>query len=236
MMGLLVDGVWRDDSFDTARMKDGRFNRPTTKFRNWVTPDGSPGPSGEGGFPAEPGRYHLYVSLACPWAHRTIIFRQLKQLESAISMSVTSWHMGEQGWTFDTDRGLERRRGQRRGSSCRRSICSPIRNTPAASACRCCGTRSASTIVNNESSEIIRMLNSAFDAFTNEHTDYYPAELRGEIDASTSWSTRTSTTASIAPASPPRRRPTRRRSATCSRRSTSSSGGWRGSATSPARA
>ncbi len=115
-MGLLVDGVWRDDSFDKARMEGGRFNRPTTKFRNWVTPDGSPGPSGEGGFPAEAGRYHLYVSLACPWAHRTIIFRQLKRLESVISMSVTSWHMGENGWTFDTGRRLERRRGQRRGA------------------------------------------------------------------------------------------------------------------------
>ena len=104
-MGLLVDGVWRDDSFDKARMEGGRFNRPTTKFRNWVTPDGSPGPTGEGGFPAEPGRYHLYVSLACPWAHRTIIFRQLKGLESVISMSVTSWHMGENGWTFNTREG-----------------------------------------------------------------------------------------------------------------------------------
>ena len=86
-MGLLVDGVWRDDSFDKARMEGGRFNRPTTKFRNWITPDGSPGPSGEGGFAAETGRYHLYVSLACPWAHRTMIFRHLKRLENVISMS-----------------------------------------------------------------------------------------------------------------------------------------------------
>ena len=108
-MGLLVDGVWRDDSFDKARMEGGRFNRPTTKFRNWVTPDGSPGPSGEGGFAAETGRYHLYVSLACPWAHRTIIFRHLKRLENVISMSVTSWHMGENGWTFDRQGRLERR-------------------------------------------------------------------------------------------------------------------------------
>ena len=104
-MGLLVDGVWRDDSFDKARMEGGRFNRPTTKFRNWITPDGSPGPSGEGGFAAETGRYHLYVSLACPWAHRTIIFRHLKRLENVISMSVTSWHMGETGWTFDRQEG-----------------------------------------------------------------------------------------------------------------------------------
>src|SRR5581483_6887448 len=81
-MGLLVEGVWRDDSYDKERHQDGRFNRPTTKFRNWITPDGSAGPSGESGFPAEAGRYHLYVSLACPWAHRTIIFRHLKRLES----------------------------------------------------------------------------------------------------------------------------------------------------------
>src|SRR5262245_48846790 len=101
-MGLLVEGVWRDDSADIARFRDGRFNRPTTKFRNWVTPDGGPGPSGGGGFAAETGRYHLYVSLACPWAHRTVIYRRLKGLETAISMSVTSWHMAEQGWTFDS--------------------------------------------------------------------------------------------------------------------------------------
>ena len=86
-MGLLVDGVWRDDNFDKARNQDGRFNRPTTKFRNWITPDGSPGPSGEGGFPAEAGRYHLYVGYHCPRAHRTIIFRALKKLEGAITIS-----------------------------------------------------------------------------------------------------------------------------------------------------
>src|SRR6187455_627656 len=103
-MGLLVDGVWQDD---VSRTKDGHFIRPTTKFRNWVTPDGSPGPSGEGGFAAESGRYHLYVSLACPWAHRTVIYRRLKGLESAISMSVTSWLMGEEGWTFDKETGSD---------------------------------------------------------------------------------------------------------------------------------
>ena len=86
-MGLLVDGVWRDDSADSTRFRDGRFNRPTTKFRNQVTPDGSPVPNSEVGFAAEPGRYHLYVSNACPWAHRTIIFRKLKKLENVISVS-----------------------------------------------------------------------------------------------------------------------------------------------------
>src|SRR4029079_10272363 len=104
-MGLLVDGVWRDDSFDKARMEGGRFNRPTTKFRNWVTPDGSPGPSGQGGFAAEAGRYHLYVSLACPWAHRTVIFRRLKALENVVSMSIVSPDMLKDGWTFDISEG-----------------------------------------------------------------------------------------------------------------------------------
>ena len=109
-MGLLVEGVWRDDSFDAARMKDGRFNRPTTKFRNWITPDGSPGPSGIGDFPAEPGRYHLYVSLACPWAHRTIIFRQLKRLES-IDLDVGDLVAhGRERLDLRHRRGLERRR------------------------------------------------------------------------------------------------------------------------------
>ena len=97
-MGLLVDGVWQDDA---SRTKDGHFQRPTTQFRNWVTADGGAGPTGEAGFKAEPGRYHLYVSLACPWAHRTVIFRKLKALESVISLSAVSPDMGRDGWTFD---------------------------------------------------------------------------------------------------------------------------------------
>src|SRR5262245_60581016 len=101
-MGLLVDGVWQDD---VSRTKDGQFIRPTAQFRNWVTPDGRPGPSGEGGFNAEPGRYHLYVSLACPWAHRTVIFRKLKTLENVVSLSVVSPNMGREGWTFNKPEG-----------------------------------------------------------------------------------------------------------------------------------
>ena len=181
-MGLLVEGVWRDDSFDAARIKDGRFNRPTTKFRNWITPDGSPGPSGIGDFPAEPGRYHLYVSLACPWAHRTIIFRQLKQLTSIVSMSVTSWHMGENGWTFDTTEGSS---GDGVNGKARMSeiyLLADPKYTGRVSV-PVLWDKKRKTIVSNELSEIIRMLNSAFDAFTNEHTDYYPADLRREIDA-----------------------------------------------------
>src|SRR3954447_18518352 len=104
-MGLLVDGVWQDAWYDTAQT-GGRFVRQETQFRNWVTPDGAPGPTGEGGFRAEPGRYHLYVSLACPWAHRTLIFRRLKGLEDMIGLSVTHWLMGEQGWNFEPGEGV----------------------------------------------------------------------------------------------------------------------------------
>src|SRR6476660_1610536 len=103
-MGQLIDGKWSTQWYDTKK-SGGKFVRSQSGFRNWVTSDGSPGPSGEGGFAAETDRYHLYVSLACPWAHRTIIFRHLKGLENVISMSVTSWHMGENGWTFDKEEG-----------------------------------------------------------------------------------------------------------------------------------
>ena len=98
-MGLLIDGVWHDRWYDTGE-SGGRFVRSAAQCRNWVTADGSPGPSGEGGFKAEPGRYHLYVSLACPWAHRTLIFRKLKGLEGMIGVSVVHWLMAEHGWTF----------------------------------------------------------------------------------------------------------------------------------------
>jgi glutathionyl-hydroquinone reductase len=104
-MGLLVDGVWRDQWYDT-KAEGGRFVRPRTRFRNWVTPDGSAGPTGHGGFAAAPDRYHLYVSLACPWAHRTLIMRALKGLEGAVSLSVVHWRMGDRGWTFDAGRGV----------------------------------------------------------------------------------------------------------------------------------
>jgi putative glutathione S-transferase len=183
-MGLLVEGVWRDDSYDASRIKDGRFNRPTTKFRNWITHDGSPGPTGIGDFPAESGRYHLYVSLACPWAHRTIIFRQLKRLENVISMSVTSWHMGENGWTFDTAEGSsgDAVNGVQKMSEI--YLLADPKFTGRVTV-PVLWDKQRKTIVNNESSEIIRMLNSAFDSFTNAGTDYYPATLRAEIDATT---------------------------------------------------
>ena len=103
-MGMFVEGVWQDDEKQRTD-KSGAFQRPTTSFRNYITADGSTGPTGEGGFPAEAGRYHLYVSLACPWAHRTLIFRTLKKLEDVISVSVVSPDMGASGWTFDTTSG-----------------------------------------------------------------------------------------------------------------------------------
>ena len=110
-MGKLVEGKWHDVWYDTES-RDGRFVRQDSAFRNWITPDGSPGPSGAGGFPAEPGRYHLYVSLACPWAHRTMIMRRLKGLEEMISVSVVNAHMGAEGWTFDPGPGVVPDNGQ----------------------------------------------------------------------------------------------------------------------------
>lgn len=181
-MGFLLDGVWTDDAHDKSRNEGGRFNRPTTRYRNWVTPDGSPGPSGTGGFRAEAGRYHLYVSLACPWAHRTIIFRHLKRLENVISMSVTSWLMGENGWTFDKATGSS---GDEVNGAEKMSdiyLMADPKYTGRVSV-PVLWDKQQRTIVSNESSEIIRMLNSSFNALTNESADYYPKELRAEIDA-----------------------------------------------------
>ena len=104
-MGLLVEGEWREEWYDTKSTK-GHFKRGDSAFRNWVTPDGEPGPTGVGGFRAEAGRYHLYVSYACPWAHRTLIFRALKGLEDIIDVSVVHWLMAETGWTFEAGDGV----------------------------------------------------------------------------------------------------------------------------------
>ena len=164
------------------RTKDGHFIRPTTRFRNWVTPDGSPGPSGEGGFAAEAGRYHLYVSLSCPWAHRTVIFRKLKGLENVISMSIVSPDMLKDGWTFNKDEGSSGDQVNGKSKLSRNlsaGRCALHRPRQRAGAVGQAAARPSST---TSRPEIIRMLNSAFDAFTNVHTDYYPAALRGEID------------------------------------------------------
>ena len=177
-MGLLVDGVWQDD---VSRTEDGHFIRPNAKFRNWITPDGSAGPSSKDGFAAEPSRYHLYVSLACPWAHRTVIFRKLKGLENVISLSVVSPDMLKDGWTFDKAAGStgDEVNGKRKLSEI--YLLAEPRYSGRVSV-PVLWDKKRKTIVNNESAEIIRMLNSAFDAFTNIRTDYYPEKLRLEID------------------------------------------------------
>lgn len=179
-MGLLVDGVWHDKWYDTAE-SGGRFVRKESQFRHWVTADGAPGPSGDGGFKAEPGRYHLYVSLACPWAHRALIVRSLKGLEEIISVSVVHWLMRGEGWTFadgpgvvpDTVNGAERLYEvyvkAQPGYTGRVTV--PV-----------LWDRERATIVNNESSEIIRMFNTAFDGLGAKPGDYYPEALRPEID------------------------------------------------------
>ena len=177
-MGLLVEGVWQDD---VSRTKDGHFIRPTTQFRSWVTPDGSPGPTGDGNFAAAAGRYHLYVSLACPWAHRTLIFRKLKVLENVISVSVVSPEMGRDGWTFDQASGSSGDAVNGKSKLSEVYVLSEPRYTGRVSV-PILWDKERQMIVNNESSEIIRMFNSAFDAYTNVHTDYYPEALRDKIN------------------------------------------------------
>ena len=182
-MGQLVEGVWQKAPVESPTSADGRFRRQPAVFRNWITPDGSPGPSGEGGFPAESGRYHLYVSYACPWAHRTLIFRKLKGLEPHVGVSVVHPLMEDEGWTFATD--FDGATGdQLLGKRHLREIY--LTADPKAT-CRVTvpvlwDSRRA-TIVSNESAEIIRMFNSAFDAITGNGDDYYPEALRPEIDA-----------------------------------------------------
>ncbi|KQT07249.1 glutathionyl-hydroquinone reductase YqjG [Methylobacterium sp. Leaf399] len=177
-MGLLVDGVWRDAWYDTAST-GGRFKRTDAKFRNWVTADGSPGPSGEVGFPGEHGRYHLYVSLACPWAHRTLIVRALKGLDEAISVSVVDPHMGSEGWVFGTSPGATP--DTVNGASRLYEVY--LKADPAFTGrvtVPVLWDRTRATIVSNESAEIVRMLDAAFDA---EGPSLYPEALRPDIDA-----------------------------------------------------
>lgn len=180
-MGLLVDGKWHDQWYDTAST-GGRFVRSDAQFRNWITLDGSAGPTGTGGFRAEPARYHLYVSLACPWANRTLVLRVLKGLEKMISVSVVNPYMGKNGWTFEPGPGVVADPvGQARylyevyqraqiGYTGRVTV--PV-----------LWDLHRNTIVSNESSEIIRMLNSAFDGICASKGDYAPEELLPQIDA-----------------------------------------------------
>jgi len=178
-MGLLVNGAWQED---ISRTKEGRFIRPASVFGSFVTRDGSPGPSGQGDFAAEPGRYHLYVSLACPWAHRTLIFRALKKLEPVISVSITEPLYGKTGWEFGTARGGTPDTENGKATLAEIYLLADQHYTGRVSV-PVLWDKKRRTIVNNESSDIIRMLNSAFDALTDVRADYYPVALRHEIDA-----------------------------------------------------
>jgi putative glutathione S-transferase len=179
-MGLLIDGVWQEHEPEAT--KDGHFERRDTSFRNWVTPDARPGPTGQDGFRAMAGRYQLYVSLACPWAHRTLIMRTLKGLHDIIPISVTHWLMGDHGWSFAAGEGV---------------IADPLYNSrylyelyaraddqySGRATVPILWDQHTQTVVNNESADIIRMLGSAFDHVGAKPGDYYPQPLRAEIDA-----------------------------------------------------
>ena len=179
-MGLLVEGKWHTDWHDT-KATGGKFVRKDAHFRNWVTADGAAGPTGVDGFKAEHGRYHLYVSLACPWAHRTMIFRSLKKLEDTITVSVVNSFMGDEGWTFEPGVGV---------------ISDTVNNTKRVHELYTLAMgdytgrvtvpilwdKQQNTIVSNESADIIRMFNSAFDQLGADATDFYPSQLHTEID------------------------------------------------------
>lgn len=180
-MGQLVNGKWQDTWYDTSST-GGKFVRSTAKFRSWITSDGRAGPSGDGGFKAESGRYHLYVSLACPWAHRTLIFRALKGLQDHIDVSVVHPDMLSEGWEFRTDFS---------GATVDRLYGLPyardiyLKADPEISGrvtVPILWDTERETIVSNESAEIIRMFNSAFDGITGNTLDFWPEDLHAEIE------------------------------------------------------
>ena len=179
-MGLLQEGKWVDQWYDT-KASDGHFVRKSAQFRNWITPDGAAGPTGKGGFEAEAGRYHLYVSLACPWAHRTLIFRALKGLEDFISLSVVHWYMAENGWTFEAGHGVipdnvnDAKFMHQVYTNAKPDYSGRV-TVPVL------WDKTTGTIVSNESSDIIRMFNCAFDEIGALDGDYYPKILRTQID------------------------------------------------------
>jgi len=180
-VGGMVDGRWQEGEV-AATNASGQFVRKEAQFRNWITPDGAAGPTGRGGFAAESGRYHLYVSLACPWASRTLILRAWKGLEKHIDVSVTHWRMGKQGWTFEPGEGVvpDPLHGvhyvhelySRSDPHYTGKVSVPV-----------LWDKRTHSLVNNESAEVIRMFNSAFDRIGATPGDYYPERLRGEIDA-----------------------------------------------------
>lgn len=175
-MGLLIDGQWHDQWYAT---KDGEFVRENAQYRNWITPDGQPGPTGEGGFAAESGRYHLFVCLACPWAHRTLIFRHLKDLQSHIGVTLVDPKMLEHGWEFSEvskdnpipDLQYLHQLYSRVKPDYTGRVTVPV-----------LWDKQCNTIVSNESSEIIRMFNSTFNTLTGNDKDFYPKALRDAID------------------------------------------------------
>jgi putative glutathione S-transferase len=180
-MGQLVDGVWHDVWYET-KTSGGAFVRDSAKFRNWITADGSAGPTGEAGFKAESGRYHLYISNACPWAHRSMVFRALKDLTNHIDVSVVHPDMLSNGWTFETDEN---------GANGDALFSLPfardiyIKADPHISGrvtIPILWDKQQNTIVSNESSEIIRMFNSAFDEITENTQDFWPADHRDAIE------------------------------------------------------
>ena len=179
-MGLLVDGQWVDQWYDTKKT-GGRFVRTQTQFRNWITADGSAGPTGQAGFKAEAGRYHLYVSLACPWASRTLMIRTLKGLEDMISISVVHPLMLEHGWTFEEGEGVigdpifQARYLHEVYTAVKPDYTGRV-TVPVLF------DKKTKTIVNNESSEIIRMLNTAFDGLGAKPGNYVPDQWLEEID------------------------------------------------------
>jgi putative glutathione S-transferase len=180
-MGLLIDGVWHDTWYDT-KSTGGKFKRSVAKFRNWITPDGAAGPTGQGGFTPDSGRYHLYVSYACPWAHRTLIFRALCGLDDHITVSVVHPDMLSDGWTFETD--TDGATGDTLyGHTFARDVY--LMADPAFSGrvtVPILWDKVNKTIVSNESSEIIRMFTSAFDGLTGNTLDFWPTPLREEIE------------------------------------------------------
>ena len=180
-MGMLIDGTWKQGTAGSAGA-DGHFAREEATFRRWVTADGQPGPEGQPGVAAAPDRFRLYVSLACPWAHRTLIMRALKGLESMIPVSVVHWYMGDQGWSFEPGEGVvadpehgarylhELYAAARPGMTGKVTV--PV-----------LWDRHEGCIVSNESADILRMFNDAFDGIGARTGDYHPAPLRGRIDA-----------------------------------------------------
>ncbi|MEM9102773.1 MAG: glutathione S-transferase family protein [Pseudomonadota bacterium] len=180
-MGLLVDGQWHTDWYET-QSTGGKFIRKDSAFRNWITPDGSAGPTGEAGFIAEAGRYHLYVAAACPWAHRTLIFRELKGLQNMISISVVNTIMREEGWTFAPGVGVIPDTINQK-SRLYEIYCLANSSYTGRVTVPILWDKKKQTIVSNESSEIIRMLNSAFEQLGAKPGDYYPKDKRELIDA-----------------------------------------------------